>query len=226
MGVINSAIDLVGNMAKKGGSILANAPVIGASQATKDLGNAARTASGNAKNIQGMFNTMDSWKNAHKAQNAVLDNAAKTRSNTADEMRSFLDSDTGKSQYASFKDGLEENSDFFKGNDGDKEWFGVMDKYYKQGEKIDGMKESYESAVSGIEGFGGKKQAREAMEISKKYASEKAGEAAGSYVGEGGLMKKYMRGALALGALDYATGSRTSLTEQNGQRDIAGIPFI
>lgn len=47
-----------------------------------------------------------------------------------------------------------------------------------------------------------------------------------TYLKDGGPLATYAKVAVPLTAMQFANGSRTSLTEQNGQRDIAGIPFI
>lgn len=46
------------------------------------------------------------------------------------------------------------------------------------------------------------------------------------YFLDGSPLSMYAKGATAVTAFQFATGSRTSLTEKEGQKDIAGIPFI
>jgi hypothetical protein len=46
------------------------------------------------------------------------------------------------------------------------------------------------------------------------------------YALDGSPLSVYAKGATAVTIAQFMNGSRTSLTEQNGQRDIAGIPFI
>ena len=47
-----------------------------------------------------------------------------------------------------------------------------------------------------------------------------------TYMLEGGPLATYAKGAALVTAGQFMNGSRTSLTEQNGQRDIAGVPFF
>jgi len=43
---------------------------------------------------------------------------------------------------------------------------------------------------------------------------------------DGSPLAVYAKGAAVVTAGQFMNGSRQSLTEQNGQKDIAGIPFI
>lgn len=49
---------------------------------------------------------------------------------------------------------------------------------------------------------------------------------AGSFFADSSPAGAYTKGALGITAMQYMNGSRDSLTSQNGQKDIAGVPFI
>ena len=96
----------------------------------------------------------------------------------------------------------------------------------QKGQAMSNIKEKYGMNDGHIDQINNTMQNSQKVADSYYNAAKAPFGMAKDYILDGSPLATYAKGAVGVTALQFMNGSRTSLTQQNGQKDIAGVPFI